>query len=379
MASLMHSISDKSQGGFISDDEDLPKNKWYKQDEDMRGEEEFDPCLEIEVLQEESKEWCKPWRGSLIVKVFGKRIHPRILENKLKRDWVRAGSIKIIDLPRDYYIVSFTDENDYKHAPYEGPWKVADHYLIVQRWRLFFLKTEQKVRKIAVWVRIPGLNMELYNTNFLRRVGSKIGTMLKVDQITSIHSRGRFARICVELDIRKKLVPQVKVWGVAMNLEYEGLHQVCFNCGRYGHKQEWCSEKNLDPQVDPTVVQPEEGAMEMSSVGNNLGNTTQIKEKDVMINNNELITLSSAIENGKNLPKEKENSFSPWMLVKRAVRKKERITTQGRGVNYTGGNKGNQAKGSRFNALHQEESEMDVEEIMVETVTDMHEGHVVHV
>ncbi|XP_027335344.1 uncharacterized protein LOC113849554 [Abrus precatorius] len=322
MASLMHSIGAKSQGGFISDDEDLPENKWYKQDEDMRGEEEFDPCLEIEVSQEEFKEWYKPWRGSLIVKDFGKRIHPRILENKLKRDWVRAGSIKIIDLLRDYYIVSFTDENDYKHALYEGPWKVADHYLIVQRWRLFFLETEQKVRKIAVWVRIPSLNMELYNTNFLRRAGLKIETMLKVDQMTSIHSRGRFARIYVELDIWKKLVPQVKLWGVAVNLEYEGLHQVCFNCGRYGHKQEWCSEKNPDPLVDPTVVQPKEGAMEMSSVRNNLGNTTQIKEKDVMINNNELITLSGAIENGKNLSKEKENSFDPWMLVKRAVRKK---------------------------------------------------------
>ncbi|KAK7255046.1 hypothetical protein RIF29_28448 [Crotalaria pallida] len=49
-ASLMHSIGDNSQGGFIDTDDDLPENKWYRQEEEKVNDDDFDPCLEIE--------WC---------------------------------------------------------------------------------------------------------------------------------------------------------------------------------------------------------------------------------------------------------------------------------------------------------------------------------
>src|ERR1044072_597605 len=74
--------------------------------------------------------------------------------------------------------------------------------------------------------------------------------LLKVDRLTSIHSRGKFARICVEIDIQKKLVPKVKVMGEVLNLEYEGLHQVCFRCGVYGHKKEFCHEPTVHVMED---------------------------------------------------------------------------------------------------------------------------------
>ncbi|MCI53307.1 hypothetical protein A2U01_0074553, partial [Trifolium medium] len=76
--------------------------------------------------------------------------------------------------------------------------------------------------------------------------------MLKIDKLTSIHARGKFARICVEIDLEKKLIPQVSVnaLGLVLNLEYEGLHAVCFNCGKYGHKKDVCPElKSVNPQV----------------------------------------------------------------------------------------------------------------------------------
>ncbi|RYR71025.1 hypothetical protein Ahy_A02g005330 isoform B [Arachis hypogaea] len=38
-----------------------------------------------------------------------------------------------------------------------------DHYLLVQRWRLLFLPQEIDVQKVAIWIRIPNLLVELYN------------------------------------------------------------------------------------------------------------------------------------------------------------------------------------------------------------------------
>ncbi|KAJ1384836.1 Zinc finger, CCHC-type [Sesbania bispinosa] len=46
--------------------------------------------------------------------------------------------------------------------------------------------------------------------------GAELGSILKVDELTSIHSRGR--------------------------IEYEGLHLICFKCGKYGHKLDQCPE-----------------------------------------------------------------------------------------------------------------------------------------
>ncbi|KAL4356105.1 hypothetical protein AHAS_Ahas09G0053400 [Arachis hypogaea] len=54
--------------------------------------------------------------------------------------------------------------------------------------------------------------------------------MLKINKATSIHSKGRFAKICAEIDLSKKLVPQISVLGSTLNIEYEGLHLIFFTC-----------------------------------------------------------------------------------------------------------------------------------------------------
>lgn len=61
--------------------------------------------------------------------------------------------------------------------------------------------------------------------------------------------RAKFARVCVEVDLRKILVSKFKLNGRIYNVEYEGLHLVCFGCGCYGHKKDECpllASKNPD-------------------------------------------------------------------------------------------------------------------------------------
>ncbi|RYR62436.1 hypothetical protein Ahy_A04g020021 [Arachis hypogaea] len=116
----------------------------------------------------------------------------------------------------------FIDSNDYAYALFEGMWMIVDHYMLI---------------------RISNLLVELYNKFFLWKVSKALGTMLKVDKLASIHSHRKFMRICVKIDLRKKLVPTFSALGKEFNIVYEDLHQICFNCGRYGHRMENCSEK----------------------------------------------------------------------------------------------------------------------------------------
>ncbi|KAL4305523.1 hypothetical protein AHAS_Ahas16G0086800 [Arachis hypogaea] len=176
---LVDNMSTHSDG--MGEDQPNPEDQWYREEEDLSVK-PFDPCPIILVSKEEFEDWCKPWKNALIVKVLGKRVALGFIEQRLQRDWAQKGKISVIDMDRDYYLVHFAEEEDYSHALMGGPWMIAGHYLIVQRWRPFFLTTENHVRKIAAWIRIPNLPIELYNHRFLWRVGSTIGHMLKIDR-----------------------------------------------------------------------------------------------------------------------------------------------------------------------------------------------------
>lgn len=166
----------------------------------------------------------------------------KVVENYLKCRWPKKGSITLVDMAEGYFLVHFSAMEDYNHALFEGPWMVVDHYLIVQRWRPMFLQNAELSMKVAVWVRIPHLPLELYNARFLGCIGSSLDNMLKIDNLTSIHSWGKFARICVEMNLDQPLPSFIVIRGHKLFLEHEGLHSICFNCGRYGHKLDQCKE-----------------------------------------------------------------------------------------------------------------------------------------
>ncbi|KAL0391297.1 UNVERIFIED_CONTAM: hypothetical protein Slati_4575900 [Sesamum latifolium] len=74
--------------------------------------------------------------------------------------------------------------------------------------------------------------VEFFQEELLMRIGNRIGRAVKVDE-TMAASR-RYARVCVEVDLTK---PLVSLLGFAQAVEYEGLHQICFDCGKYGQKK----------------------------------------------------------------------------------------------------------------------------------------------
>src|ERR1044072_1662731 len=141
---------------------------------------EFNHCPEIQVSQDEFEAWCKPWRKALVVRLLGLTVSLGVMQARLNKVWAIRGSIQIVDMPKGYFLVHFTQEEDYNHALFEGPWMVANHYLIVQRWRPLFLSTAKAVQKIAVWITIPNLPIELYNSQFLGRLGAKLGKLLLI-------------------------------------------------------------------------------------------------------------------------------------------------------------------------------------------------------
>lgn len=80
--------------------------------------------------------------------------------------------------------------------------------------------------------RFPFLSMEYYKERLLLAMGNVLGKAIKGDPHTKWASKGRFARGSLPQQTPTKMNFEGK-W---QPVEYEGLHFLCFSCGRSGHR-----------------------------------------------------------------------------------------------------------------------------------------------
>ena len=72
-------------------------------------------------------------------------------------------------------------------------------------------------------------------------MASAIGRPIKVDTNTLKVERGKFARVCVEVDLTMPVVGKIWVNSHWYKVQYEGLHLICTSCGCYGHLGRNCT------------------------------------------------------------------------------------------------------------------------------------------
>ncbi|GAU49878.1 hypothetical protein TSUD_408170 [Trifolium subterraneum] len=145
-----------------------------------------------------------PWKDALVVKLLGKSLGYNTMKAKLEYVWKLTG-----------------DKNKVING---GPWIIYDHILAVSQWTPTFNAVTARIDKTMVWIRIPSLNLVYYDESLLWALASMVGTPIKVDLHTLKVARGRFARMCVEIDLTKPVVGRVGINGDWYHVQYEGLH-----------------------------------------------------------------------------------------------------------------------------------------------------------
>ncbi|XVF28970.1 hypothetical protein REPUB_Repub15cG0079400 [Reevesia pubescens] len=263
-----------------------------------------------------------PWRSTLIIKLLGKSITYNVLLHKVTQLWKLGGEFELIDLGYGFYAVKFERMDDRFRVLTEGPWKIMDHYLTVQRWRPLFRPSQATIGSTAVWVHLPELPLEFFNEDVLMEIGRILGKPLKIDSTTALATRGKFARICVEVNLQKPLVSKIRVGKYLQRIEYEGLHTVCFHCGIVGHRSDNCLEH----------------LTEKAAAARDRKTTTT----EVTVENGDVITgiggdyhanFSNSVD-GDNVGRD---NFGPWMLVQRKNRKPQFLADKGRDSNDNNG------------------------------------------
>ncbi|XP_015380884.1 uncharacterized protein LOC107174472 [Citrus sinensis] len=186
----------------------------------------------------------KPWRNTVVVKLLGRTLGYRALCNKLNEVWKTTQGFSVIDLENDFFLVKFKTEGDAHYALTQGPWTILGHYLTVQQWNPHFDDSSEDIENIVAWIRLPGMSLHYYHKRVLRMLGNVVGKVIRIDYNTESITRGKFARIAVEVSLKKPLCSQFFLDGKMQKVEYENLPVICFNCGIYGHRNENCHQPN---------------------------------------------------------------------------------------------------------------------------------------
>lgn len=171
---------------------------------------------------------------------MGKRVSFNFLERQVIQLWNPKGMVTQLDFGNDYHLTQFSNKENYDMVLFDGLWLVSNHYLTIQQWRLNFNPNQAIISKVIVWVRIANLPNEYYDGRLFRWIGNRLGHMVKVDIAIKEASRAKYARLSIEVGLSKPLIAKFQARRRIWRLEYEGIHVVCFHCGKYGHKEESC-------------------------------------------------------------------------------------------------------------------------------------------
>src|SRR4051812_5061445 len=98
---------------------------------------------------------------------------------------------------------------------------------------------------VPVWISLPNLPLFLFNKPALFNIGSLLGKPLTLDAPTADLSRPSVARVCVEVDLLKRLPPRLwldceAVDGFWQEVIYEKIPQYCRHCKRLVHDMSVC-------------------------------------------------------------------------------------------------------------------------------------------
>lgn len=195
-------------------------------------------------------------QSSLYGKFLGKALPLDQAKLAISDAWRGLGDIKISDLPNGFYYIRCSSPTIQAKLLWEGPWTIDGRILQLSPWRESFQPAFEKLSSAAVWIQLHHVPMELWGIELLESIASHFGKVLKFDEHTLSHTRSKYARVCIDLDLDQPL--QKGTWIkygenlVFILVLYEKLPVFCFKCGRVGHGESTCTFAcSRKPETDP--------------------------------------------------------------------------------------------------------------------------------
>ncbi|KAH0685684.1 hypothetical protein KY290_017201 [Solanum tuberosum] len=204
----------------------------------------------VEIMPEDVAEDDMKWAPSVVVYVVG--VTPSI--GAMERFIIEHGpfSIKPVVLYHSdgYFVVRFANEEERNKMLCAGPHYLLKRPVIMKPWLPEFNFKEETLTTIPLWIKLPNLPLNCWNSVVLSKIGSSLEKPLYADECTTQASRISFARILIEMDVTRPLPKMIKIRDpkgkvLEQQVWYEWKPLFCQKCLQVGHS---CVDK---PKVIP--------------------------------------------------------------------------------------------------------------------------------
>lgn len=64
--------------------------------------------------------------------------------------WARKGDLNNVDLGQEYYLVTFSSEEDHGFTLMDGAWLIYSHYLSVREWGVNFCPSGDAIEQLVL-------------------------------------------------------------------------------------------------------------------------------------------------------------------------------------------------------------------------------------
>ena len=194
----------------------------------------------------------------LLAKIWGESVPLPLIVSKTKLDWKYIkGPVEYIELGNGWILLKFATVIDRDYVWTNRPWFVKGLNLVLNAWKPFFDPYSATIQHIDQWIRISRLPWEFWEEKTLISLLHSFGTVIRIDHNTLLRKKGRFARVCLHLDVSQPLPGTLSIptpnCPLLIPITYEGLHEVCALCGTPDHLLDHCPSLPVAPKLEVVV------------------------------------------------------------------------------------------------------------------------------
>lgn len=161
------------------------------------------------------------------------------LRDKLGQIWGLGGSWNLVPRGRGYYNIQLPSLADRDRILNKQSWGLRPGVIHLQRWVRGFNSYKANSSLAQVWVRFYEIPMEYFHPKIIQTMASALGTVLKLDERTRNRSMCHYARVLIDIDMKKGcedcIMFELDGQVLFSSLKYKQMPLFCNNCGIVGH------------------------------------------------------------------------------------------------------------------------------------------------
>ncbi|XP_021839163.1 uncharacterized protein [Spinacia oleracea] len=204
----------------------------------------FNPSEEIFIPldQEVCSGLCDSWKCAIIGKVIGKSFSFQFLKEQLHKLFVNLGEWDLFMLGKGFFTVKFGNGDDVRVVMEKGSWSIMGFPLFLKLWEPGFKPSEAEIDTATIWITLPKLPLELYDTKILQAVGSALGRLIKIDVKTIDKERVKFARLLIQVKTSEPIPKLVWIGATKQVIMAQDPTHFCKFYKVYGHYIQDCKK-----------------------------------------------------------------------------------------------------------------------------------------